>query len=61
MNTDFDFSNNQTYMVEVETRHPKMGTTWDLCEISNETDVQEFNELISEYQEAGIYVGYEIL
>jgi len=48
-------------MVEVETLHPKMGTTWDLCEISNETDLQEFNELISEYQEAGIYVGFEIL
>ena len=61
MITNFDFSNNQTYMVEVETIHPKVGTTWDVCEINNESDLQELNEMISGYQSAGIFVGYEIL
>jgi len=61
MNTDFDFSNNQTYMVEIEYNHPQLGQSWDLCEISNESDLQEFNELIGLYQDTGAYVGFEIL
>lgn len=61
MNTDFDFSNYQTHMIEVETYHPKFGTCWELCELQNETDVEEFNEMINGYQTSGVLVGWEII
>lgn len=61
MNNEFDLSNNQEYVVEVISVMNNGSETIDVCVISNEADLQEFNELVSEYKANGNYVGYQII
>jgi hypothetical protein len=60
MNTEFDFETNFEYYIDIITDEG-YGEQITSVVIGNETEVEEFHQLISEYQTAGVYLRHEIL